>query len=136
MRVELDNGVRFLTNFRYNVKSSISDDPVKDGENAFAGMKTSDYDSFDSDCGRTMVGLVQTVHGTGNLKQHKAQCFYGQQITKDSVESSKEESGDSGVKLARIVSHNSGGTSQPIIGDLSKHEAEEAATATEDKPSK
>jgi hypothetical protein len=63
MRVELDNGVRFLTNFRYNVKPSISADPVTDGGDAFTGMKTSDYDSFDSDCGQTMVGFVQVVHG-------------------------------------------------------------------------
>jgi hypothetical protein len=59
MRVELDNGTRFITNFRYNVKPSISSDPVADGESAFVGMKTSDYDSFDSDCGNTMVGFVQ-----------------------------------------------------------------------------
>jgi len=58
MRVELDNGTRFITNFRYNVKPSISSDPVSDGESAFVGMKTSDYDSFDSDCGNTMVGFV------------------------------------------------------------------------------
>jgi len=59
MRVELDNGTRFITNFRYNVKPSISSDPVGDGESAFVGMKTSDYDSFDTDCGNTMVGFVQ-----------------------------------------------------------------------------
>ena len=58
MRVELENGVRFTANFRYNVKPSISSDPVAEGGNSFAGMKTSDYDSFDSDCGQTMVGFV------------------------------------------------------------------------------
>jgi len=58
MRVELDNGVRFLSNFRYNVNKSISEDPVKDGGNTFTGMKTSDYDSFETDCGKTMVGFV------------------------------------------------------------------------------
>ena len=59
MRVELDNGVRFITNFRYNVKPSISSDPVTDGGSSFADLKTSSYDSFDSDCGATMVGFVQ-----------------------------------------------------------------------------
>ena len=27
MRVELDNGTRFITNFRYNIKPDISSDP-------------------------------------------------------------------------------------------------------------
>lgn len=58
MRVELENGVRFIANFRYNVKPSISSDPVADGGNSFEGMKTGDYDSFESDCGQTMVGFV------------------------------------------------------------------------------
>ena len=59
MRVELDNGIRFISNFRYNLKPSVSADPVGDGGNTFSSLKTSDYDSFDSDCGATMVGMVQ-----------------------------------------------------------------------------
>jgi len=58
MRVELDNGMRFITNFRYNVKPSISTDPAKDGETAFTDLKTGDYESFDSDCSKTMVGFI------------------------------------------------------------------------------
>jgi hypothetical protein len=50
MRIELDNGMRFVTNFRYNVKDSISTNPPADGESAFVGLKAGDYDSFDTDC--------------------------------------------------------------------------------------
>jgi len=76
MRVELDNGMRFLANFRYNVKVSLSEDPLRDGAGPFQGLKTGDYDSFDSKCDETMVGMVQTVHGSGSMKNHRAQCFY------------------------------------------------------------
>jgi len=30
-RVELDNGLRFVSNFRYNIKPNWSEDPLKDG---------------------------------------------------------------------------------------------------------
>jgi hypothetical protein len=43
---------------RYNVKPSISGDPVLDGGNAFEGIGTGDYKDFDSDCSKTMVGFV------------------------------------------------------------------------------
>ena len=46
MRVELENGVRFLTNFRYNLKPEVSKDPISDGAEAFSSIKTSDYDTF------------------------------------------------------------------------------------------
>ena len=41
--LELDNGIRFVTNFRYNHKSDA--DVLKD-------------ESYESDCSQTMVGIV------------------------------------------------------------------------------
>ena len=58
-RVELDNGLRFLTNFRYNLKPSISADPLLQGAESFADVKAGDYAKFDSRCDETMVGFVQ-----------------------------------------------------------------------------
>jgi len=79
-RVELENGMRFITNFRYNIKPEISQDPFKDGASTFEGTQTGDYASFNSNCSETMVGFVQQVHGNGSsMKNHKAQCFYGKQ---------------------------------------------------------
>ena len=43
MRVELENGTRFITNFRYNIKPDISADPFKDGSDKFEGTQTGDY---------------------------------------------------------------------------------------------
>lgn len=34
-KVELDNGIRFLSNFKYTVKPEISQDPTKDGADEF-----------------------------------------------------------------------------------------------------
>ena len=117
-RVELDNGMRFITNFRYNVKPSLSENPVADGSNQFEGTKTGDYASFNSDCGSTMVGFVQTVHGNGSsMKAHKAQCFYGKQTKAYNVQKSVEEVNDA-VKIDRIVEKN--GAAQKETGSESK----------------
>ena len=70
MRVELDNGARFVTNFRYNIKPELSKDPLADGADKFIGTQTGDYQSFDSDCHNTMVGFVQTKGGKGSMKEH------------------------------------------------------------------
>lgn len=60
MRVELDDGTRFITNFRYDVKPELSVDAIGEGYDHFAqGFGTGDYASFDSVCNKTMVGFVQ-----------------------------------------------------------------------------
>jgi len=40
MRVELENGMRFAANFRYNIKPSISKDPMKENPAKFKGIGT------------------------------------------------------------------------------------------------
>jgi hypothetical protein len=63
--IELDNGMRFLANYRYDIKSDISKDPLKDvlssGIGKFSAIETGDYDKFDSLCQQTMVGFVQNI---------------------------------------------------------------------------
>lgn len=65
INVELDNGMRFLANFKYDIKPDISKDPFQDaitaGIGKFASMETGDYDKFDSECTGTMVGFVQNL---------------------------------------------------------------------------
>ena len=61
MKVELENGDRFLANFRYNAKSSFSADPVHDEKLKMVDIHSGDYGSFDSNCDQTMIGLVQKV---------------------------------------------------------------------------
>jgi hypothetical protein len=34
-KVELENGMRFISNFKYSVKPQISEDPTKDGAEEF-----------------------------------------------------------------------------------------------------
>jgi len=60
-KVELENGMRFLANFKYAVKPTISKDPTKDGADEFVSLKTGDYNKFNSHCDKTMVGFVQTI---------------------------------------------------------------------------
>lgn len=58
-RVELSNGQRFISNFRYNVKDTISEDPLADGASRFQGIGAGDYINFNSKCNESMVGFVQ-----------------------------------------------------------------------------
>jgi len=81
-RIELDNGLRFVANFKYSVKPEISQDPTKDGQEEFLSLKAGDYNKFDTHCDRTMVGFVQTMPSirTGEaytMQNHRVQCFYG-----------------------------------------------------------
>ena len=57
-KVELDNGLRFLANFKYTVKPEISQDPTQDGADEFSTLKTGDYSKFDTQCDKTMIGFV------------------------------------------------------------------------------
>jgi hypothetical protein len=78
LNIELENGFRLLSNLRYNLKSDIAKDPFstaqKDGIDQFTGIETSDYEKFDSECSRTMVGFVQNLPGisgtSGSMKNH------------------------------------------------------------------
>lgn len=50
--LELDNGIRFIANMRYNMKSLVSKDPLKQafekGLNSFGTIESGDYDKFNS----------------------------------------------------------------------------------------
>jgi len=47
-KIELENGIRFLANFKYTIKSEISKIPENDGNMPFESVKTGDYGKFDS----------------------------------------------------------------------------------------
>jgi len=83
LKIELENGLRFISNFRYNVKPTLSPEPLKDQLLMFADIHSGDYGSFDSDCSATMIGFVQSMPSvTGekySLTDHKATCFYATQ---------------------------------------------------------
>jgi len=65
--VELDNGTRFLSNFRYNIKDTITKDPLSEagsnGITKFATIESGDQDKFDSQCNESMVGFIQNIPG-------------------------------------------------------------------------
>lgn len=107
--VELDNGLRFIANFRYSVKPNISANPANDLFSKFTGLKTGDYDRFDSVCDKTMIGFVQTLTSVSKdkygLANHNVQCFYGEQVEHYELEKTVTVQTDSeSVKLAVITS--------------------------------
>ena len=110
-KVELENGMRFLANFKYSVKPQISQDPTNDGAEEFISLKTGDYNKFNSQCDKTMVGFVQDIpkitKSNHTMAQHKVQCFWAEQETHYDMEktvSVKTESDT--VKVAVITSEN------------------------------
>lgn len=110
-KVELDNGIRFLSNFKYSVKAQISENPTQDGADEFNTLKTGDYNKFDSQCDKTMVGFVQTMPTISKEKysmhEHGVQCFYGEQETHYDMEKtvSVKTEADT-VKVAVITTQN------------------------------
>ena len=83
-RVYLDNGTRFVANFKYSVKPEVSTDPTADGQSEFANLKEGDYSKFDSQCDKSMVGFVQNVPGVdghstnSSMLKHEIKCFYAE----------------------------------------------------------
>lgn len=110
-KLELNNGLRFVTNYKYCLKPQVSTDPTKDGAKNFNMLKTGDYDKFDSECDKSMVGFVQTMPKLSNkeytMKNHHISCFWAQQVTHYDMEKTvavnKE---DSNVKLSVITQKN------------------------------
>ena len=90
LKIELESGERFLSNFRYNIRNSVSHDPLTDTMLQFTNLKSTELDDFDSDCTKTMVGFVQQIPGLSKEKrstmtEHKAVCFFGTRATKSEV---------------------------------------------------
>lgn len=139
-KIELDNGLRFLANFKYTIKSDISAFPQTDGADKFEQVKTGDYGKFDSQCDKTMVGFVQTVPSANkelySMNNHKIVCFYGEQETHYDMEktvSVKTESDT--VKVAVITSQNKIATKpieQAEVQTSGKNQKKEAQKAKAD----
>lgn len=72
MKVDLDNGLRFIANFRYNTNKEFT--KVKDPSK----IQIDSIKLFDSDCSKTMVGTVLRTDASKNkgLKNVRVQCFY------------------------------------------------------------
>ena len=95
----------------YSVKPQISEDPTQDGADEFSQLKTGDYNKFDSECDKTMVGFVQTMPTKSSEKysmgQHKVTCFWGEQDTHYDMEKTVQVKTDTdAVKVAVITSQN------------------------------
>lgn len=107
--VELDNGLRFITNFRYNHKKAQSAAQVEG-----SGEKPS------AQCNQTMVGIVQHIPGANGssadgMRNFSAQCFYGVQTKQDLLEKSEEANDkEKGLEKEHILSH---GGSAPLAED-------------------
>ena len=83
LKVELDNGQRFITNYRYALKEYVSSEFMDKGARDIKDVQTDDYDKFYSLCDRTMVGFVQDKQSRSSLADHHVTCFYGIKAASD-----------------------------------------------------
>jgi len=111
--VELDNGKRFLSNFRYNIKDSYLANPLGGDITKLSDLSTGSEEAFDSDCSQTMVGYVQndftnSMKSSESMKSFSATCFHGQQVQHYDIETTKTiEEGEKKLKYNKIMKHNS-----------------------------
>jgi hypothetical protein len=63
-QINLENGMRFVANFKYSIKPNITKAPLSLVQTEQASelwdLKTSDYFKFNSECDKTMIGFVQS----------------------------------------------------------------------------
>ena len=86
MMVHLDNGLRFVANFKYEVKTNITKDPRHDFKHLSNVVKDTEDQAkfnFDSLCDQTMVGFVQDMSKSGEMETHHITCFYGKVVKDD-----------------------------------------------------
>lgn len=104
--VELEDGQRFFTNFRYDLKGGIPRDRTK-----LRSITPSNLEKFDSVCGQTMVGIVQArpTNALGETPDHinnfTATCFYAKQLQRYDIETTREEHIGGNQKASTIIKH-------------------------------
>lgn len=79
----MENGKRFLTNWRYSLKEYVQSEPAKTGARGIADVQIDDYDKFYSQCDRTMIGFIHDKNSPSTLTEHNLECFYA---VRDSAE--------------------------------------------------
>lgn len=92
------------------MKDGLSHDPFQTaaerGIGRFSQITSGDYDKFDSDCSKSMIGFVQNIPSKsgerGTMTNHKIQCFHGVQEKEYDIEKT-EEFNTGKMKFNRIV---------------------------------
>jgi hypothetical protein len=84
--VHLENGLRFVANFKYEVRTNITKDPRHDFKHLKSIVKDTEDSAkfnFDSLCDQTMIGFVQDMSKTGEMDKHHITCFYGKVVKEE-----------------------------------------------------
>lgn len=79
--VQLENNLRFLANFKYEIKKNVTTDPVHaqvDFQKLIPDIESSAKYQFNSICNETMVGFVQNLNKSGSLTEHPVTCFFAE----------------------------------------------------------
>lgn len=80
--VELDNGLRFIANFRYELRDKfllgkqLSLLNITYLNEVIPNTEEETKAKFNSKCDETMVGFMQDKNEKGSFAQHPVTCFY------------------------------------------------------------
>lgn len=73
--IELENDLRFIGTFRYQVKKNVTSEYKKLAK-AFTDVDDFMKVQFNSVCNQTMAGFVQDRKHKSTFKEHRIQCMY------------------------------------------------------------
>ena len=73
--VELENDLRFIGTFRYQIKKNVTNNGTKLAK-AFSDVDDFMKAQFNSICNQTMAGFVQNKTHNSTLQKHRIQCMY------------------------------------------------------------
>jgi len=100
--VELDNDLRFIGTFRYQVKKNVTRD-YKKLSKVFTDVDDFMKAQFNSVCNQTMAGFVQNKTHQSTFKKHRIQCMYA---TKDWSSMYEQQVGGLSVPAALVALPN------------------------------
>jgi hypothetical protein len=84
--VHLDNDLRFMANFRYELKGNVTkgqhpsafSSPKLEAALKGNNQETSSKFNFNSICDKTMIGFVHDTKKNSSLAEHEVTCFYAE----------------------------------------------------------
>ena len=86
MVVELDNKLKFIANFKYEIKKNVTTKPMEMSVATLDKLIPDTEDAakrqFDSICDETMIGFVQDQGKVGSITNHEVICFFAEKDKK------------------------------------------------------
>lgn len=78
LMIQLENNLRFVANFRYELKANITAEPSKVANMQTVYPNIQEKYNYKSVCNQTMIGFMQNLNTSGTMYEHQLTCFYAE----------------------------------------------------------